>query len=426
MRSQVATFAATLLEYPSKEGVIIEIRMSHDPSIIKNDPQSGVKLPLVMRGLVSHVARNEHIGGDKPGRYVSIIGHDFAKIMQIYRVDYIPFTEMGEVAMQEFRFFQYFAPEAASKSMTGNDFAKLVSDKILTPYMVKMTELSNAVAVGAEELNYWVTDSSIDGSVSPQLISTFNDISIYDVLRATLDIGYFNELFVEDTDKAPKLVVRPAPMKDGLGNFIQGSADSIDIPSTDIMNINTSRSDEGVANYYYVTNSSMAMQRGFDLKALAAAGDPKDFYLSDYSNSSPKIYGFRKMQVDTMLGDDLVSYSDSQREKLANADNLLMESWVIKRRKLLAALNRDNAVFESGSLRLRGNEAIKAGIYLNLHRGAEQNYVGEVYAHTVSHEFIPFHGFFTTVQFCRGTGFIYRAQLPSAPAITEIEAQGVM
>jgi hypothetical protein len=399
---------------------MIEIRMTRDISAAKDR-----KIPLVMRGFVSTISRPEVMAGDKPQRSVVVTGHDFAKVLQIYRISYMMFTEMGETAMSEFRFFQTFAPNAVKKNMTGNEFVNLVVNSIVNPYMANIAALTKADSLGTPAINQWQAKSSIEGAISAFAVSSFSDESLYNILRTVLDVGAFNELFLEDTEEAPVLVVRPIPFKDVAGNFIQGSADDIDVHSDEIISYQPSRSDEGVANYFWVGSNRMAMLNNQDQQANAIHGALDSFVKFGYMNSNKDVYGIRKMEVETLMGDELLSDSDSLKsDDLAKETGYLL-TWQEKRRKLLADLNQDNVVFEQGSMRLRGNELVKAGMYLNLYRGINQSYVGEVYAHSVTQEFVPFHGYFTNVQFDRGTGFIARAQFPVSPYLAEIEAQGV-
>jgi len=402
---------------------IVEIRMVHDVSTLP----SGGKISLVMRGLVTGISRGETMNGDKPQRHVSITGHDFAKFMQIYRIQYFPFTPESVNALNDFRFFQTYAPEGANKAMSGNDFVNLVASKILTPFMSAITAISNASALGATQLNNWTTTGTgIDGNINPIALNGYNDNTIYEIMHELLDIGPFNEMFVQDTEAGPNLVVRPIPFRDGKGNFIQGSTTFLDIPSADIVSQSVYRSDEAVANYYWVGVGRASIMLGLDWQAMAYSVGNGDFVQFNYQNCLRSVFGTRKLEVSTNMDSIQSTFSNANKQADNNKEGKNALTWVDKRRTLLVSMNKDNAVFEQGSLRLRGNEAIQAGIYLNLHRGVGQQYVGEVYAHTVTHEFMPFHGFYTTVQFDRGTMFINRTQIPNNPYIGEIEAQGAI
>jgi hypothetical protein len=366
------------------------------------------------------------MSGDKPQRSVTVSGQDFAKLMQIYQINYMFYSQASDYAMSEFRFFQYYADNNVNKSRSANSFVTSVVDKILTPYMSDITALSKAEVLGAKTISTWSAQSSIEGAVNPFPVTSYNDGSLYNLLRNTLDIGVFNELYVEDAEDGPILVVRPIPFKDGQGMFIQGTANNITLSSIDIVSQNVSRSDENVANYFWVTNSTAAMLDNSSILAAAIHGDKSSFVKFDGLNCGKDIFGIRKLEADTALDDEASISSDTPKEddltKRVGVDML----WVDRRRKLLADLNIDNAIFESGSFRLRGNENIKAGMYINILRGVNHLRVCEVYAHSVTHTFVPFSGFHTDVHFDRGTGFIERAQKKMPTYLNEIEAQGAV
>ena len=89
----------------------------------------------------------------------------------------------------------------------------------------------------------------------------------------------------------------------------------------------------------------------------------------------------------------------------------------------MSSINKDNVIFESGSLRLRGNERIKAGMQLNVSRGNKM--YSSYYVTKVDHEFVPFQGFYTTVTVERGTNFITRSQSDQLTYFLEIDGKGV-
>ncbi len=58
-------------------------------------------------------------------------------------------------------------------------------------------------------------------------------------------------------------------------------------------------------------------------------------------------------------------------------------------------------------MRLKGNEEIRAGVYLRLEHG---NMESDYYVVSVDHEYLPFNSYTTSVNVERGTGFIDRIQ----------------
>lgn len=87
-----------------------------------------------------------------------------------------------------------------------------------------------------------------------------------------------------------------------------------------------------------------------------------------------------------------------------------MLSWIEERRRVMVEQNKDNVVLERGTMRIFGNEKIRAGMYINLKRGA---FSALYYVVQVDHSFVPFNGFVSTLTLERGLGFVERAKMES-------------
>jgi len=74
---------------------LIEIRMAHDPYEYRDVEKQTIGIPVVMRGFVSMITRNEIMSGDKPIRTVTISGQDFGKILQIIQIFYLNNSIVG-------------------------------------------------------------------------------------------------------------------------------------------------------------------------------------------------------------------------------------------------------------------------------------------------------------------------------------------
>ena len=86
-------------------------------------------------------------------------------------------------------------------------------------------------------------------------------------------------------------------------------------------------------------------------------------------------------------------------------------------------LNKGASVFERGSLRLKGNEALRAGMRLRVKHSSRLTVT--YYVPSVSQEYIPGAGFFTTAQVERGNGFILSAGIDQAPDLARRDLGGV-
>jgi hypothetical protein len=177
-----------------------------------------------------------------------------------------------------------------------------------------------------------------------------------------------------------------------------------------------------VANYFWVSNTSWQLMANETSKLLADASPAKEYVYLDYVNTDAGRYGFRKMEVSSMLGTDDMLHSDATPKSEMKTEEDKLTRWLTGRRRDLALLNKDNAIFESGSMRLMGNERIKAGMYLRVDNGGIRSFY---YVTSVKHEFIPFVGFKTVLNFERGTGFIDRAKMSVSPYLSELIEKGV-
>jgi predicted HicB family RNase H-like nuclease len=225
-------------------------------------------------------------------------------------------------------------------------------------------------------------------------------------------------------------VARPAPFLQAANNkviqYVQSGAkaDFIDIHGYDLQSISEGRSDRGIANYYWVQSAEWALISDMDMKLQAQAPTSVDSMLKfDYPNCSLKRYNIRRMSVKKSMGPvGVISATGRGTPEEKRQAALLGSDYLDKCRKILAESNKDNVVFESGSMRLRGNEKIKAGRYLRLKRGEKT--ASLYYAVSVEHEYLPYIGYSTTVNYERGTGFIDRISRQTSPYLGENNLDG--
>ncbi|MGE0674192.1 MAG: hypothetical protein AB7O64_14165 [Methylibium sp.] len=425
VRDAAGTFSLTLSDRPVRGSSIyslieptdiMEIGFARSPVARPSD------LPVVMRGLVSAVSRAETIEGGHPQRAVQVAGHDFGKILQMLRIYYLPGSVVGEVWLDQFRFFRQYNMDAKIKP--AEVFLEEVVANVINPYLQKVVAITQGRGLSVAVPKSFVADCSIAGLVSPVGVATFHGGSVYDLLSRFLDVGPFNELYVEDRGATMAVVCRPAPWRDLAGDYIDpaASAETVEVSDEDLMQINISRSDAGVANYFWCGNGSWELLNNGTLQLLAQSGNRSTYTAFDYINAATARFGLRKMEVESQLGDPLGLFGDGPAEKGAARERATRARWLDNRRRVLALSNRDNVVLEAGQLRLRGNEAIRAGQYIELQRGAMRS---TQYAVTVQHEFLPAVGFFTTVDFERGTGFVAGQSRVGKPWFDERNEGGV-
>lgn len=396
----------------------IEIRMRH--AVVAG----GGKPPVVMRGFVSEVQRSEAMTPDgKPIRVVTINGQDYGKLWQQMQIIYWPGYVLGQDVLSNFKLFARFGV-GFQTSLKGSQLVKDVVEKIFNPYLQQLMpeNTPNPKEIKTKTANDESTVDSVTG-VTDITGPQNRDGSIYDLLRFYLDVGPWNELFLEDREDGVYVVFRPNPYKSVAGKKIQDGPDVpvVEIPATDVISMSVSRTDANVANYYWVRSPLFDLNSEIYRKQYAITGDKETMVLEDYQNSQSKLYGIRVMNSETMMGgDDVTTFKSGQTKEGEPKRDTSMSNWINERRRILVDQNKDNVVLERGSMRIRGNENVKAGVFIKLRRGT---FTAEYYVSQVSHEYLPMQGFFSTLTVERGMGFVERAKReggPSTPYLAEL------
>jgi hypothetical protein len=406
---------------------LVEIRFCHDAADKLYKDKNGGRPPIVMRGLVSEIRRDESMGNDgKPVRKVVITGQDLGKLWQIFIIYYLQVAATGESTLTEFRFFDKYLQDKKMVTQFAKTFFKEIVAEVLNPFLARLQNTSGEPVISKGFVPY----VTIEGSISPYTLNAFSDVSLYSMMSTLFDVGPYNEMFIEDNEDEVSLILRPLPFHDVSGKSIMGivtpspghDTPALDIPGEDIQNITSMRSDKGVANWYWSANTKWVLTNdGVQmLQAQQALTEDKRLY----PNSGMDRYGFRKMHIEYKLGaESEVPDSDTGTPEVIAKNKMTPIEWAKKRRNLLADLNKDNVVFESGTMRVRGNEKIKAGRFITSTRGGVNE--SWFYVVSVDHDFVPFQGYFTTINYERGTDFINRASNSVSPYLKELNVGGI-
>jgi hypothetical protein len=388
---------------------MIEIRMRH------GTPASAGRVPVVMRGFVTDVRRSEAMGGDgRPTRTVTLSGQDYGKVWQIIQINFFAAYLLGQAFLSDFKLFEQFGV-GYETTLSPDDFIRQVVNKVINPYLFELMPENSTLPT---TLQYEGTVKG--GTVSPGLQT--QEGTIYELLRQFGDVGPWNELFIEDREDGVYCVYRPNPYLDvTTGEKIQKDAPDpvyVEVDHADIMGMSVARSDVNVANFYWVDSPRFNLVTdSYRRQAAAAAGDPT-VVLKDYPNSQAKLYGLRLLRVATQQGgSEMKTHNTGGKASDVQALEKSVAGWIDGRRRVLVETNRDNVLLEQGTIRMRGREDVKAGVYLRVRRG---DFEATYYVIQVEHEFVPFVGFFTNVQVKRGTGFVRRITRGGSPYLSEL------
>lgn len=375
---------------------MIEIRMA-------SRPHEHQVLPIVMRGFVSRIVRSQSMGEDgRPVRSVTITGSDYGKLLNQMRIWYNKNYLLGQDVLTSFTLASNYGIEFTL--MPSSRFVGEILEKIVNKQVDKLW-LHSALR-DAPHINLDATVK--DGTVGPFGIQPFEG-TIWNMLRTHSD-GVWNELFIEDREGGVSLVYRPIPYKDLDGRLIQAKRGAVEpgtavITKSDIKRMDVMRSDDRVANYFWVNAPHVQLIQSGTLRVDALQGANSSYYITDHANVDPELYGLRMMEVDT-----------EQFPTDAKNRDVPITDWANQRRADLIAMNHDNVVWEEGVITMRGNEQARAGTYLEIHDGALHS---SYYVSQVDQTFRPFHEFITDVHVERGTGFIERNRAAQSPYLAE-------
>jgi hypothetical protein len=410
---------------------LIQIKAQHMPSRWNEN-----KLPVVMRGFVSRVSRHEGMGPDgRPARFVTIHGQDYGKIWQIIQIFYGPSYIFGEDILSAFKLMDKFGA-GFKNAMTNVEFLQTAIEQIINPFL--QTLLPEGSGFPLIKLN---ADQVVTAAVGIAGIQSAEG-TIYQLMRNYLDVGPFNELFLNEDDDGVYCMYRQNPALDLTGapldpkvtaspsGSYMGSQDAtrlniFDVPMEDIDTLDVERSDDGVANYYWVAAPAFSLNGDAVMRQMGfSSAERESIDRSTYPNSASALYGVRMMMLNTTLGGPDVTNTKSgltEMEHDARDQNLF--DWMRSRREFLVAQNKDNSILERGSLRMRGNEKIRAGNYIRVIRGS---FSAIYYVTSVAHNIMPYRGFYTTLTLDRGLGFANRIRMGGgvdSPYLSELTGQ---
>lgn len=147
-------------------------------------------------------------------------------------------------------------------------------------------------------------------------------------------------------------------------------------------------------------------------------GRDRDLVQDDgHQNNDRVIYGDRAMTAEfRQWPNNTIENPVTARMENHEANTVTMHDFWRERLRWLRDVNRDNVVFETGTLTCKGSEHIRPGMHLKVQRGS---FEWECYITSVTHEFQPLQVYTTTVEFIRGTGFVERMKSGEKPYLRE-------
>ncbi|MFT8945939.1 MAG: hypothetical protein ABF876_05080 [Acetobacter aceti] len=390
---------------------MIEIRASRDAW-----KYVGQDLPLHMRGFVGRVRRIRNMDASGvPAIAVQIEGLDSAKLLNLNQLLF-PFggADLNEPFLEGFQLQAQYG--LSSDNLLVGDFVRQMITKVINPKINNLSLISNGV------IKPFTTDGVTvpEGCVSPIQTDAYHG-SIAGLLSSVADRPW-NEMYVEDVEAGPRLVFRPVPFRTATstdpGALIMPGAIAptlLELPPNRIIHMDLGRSDEGVANLFYVPPGALLLEGQF-APLVAWVNKVLD---TSYANNLPDVFGLRMMQVNTALlptgwaGQGAPALQESGAQSSAMA---LSDQWVTNRASQMKAMNRDNVVFESGTVDCLGSEDLKAGTEAHIPMGATSV---RGYVPTVAHTIAPLRTWTTQLTIERATSYLTRPNVAGAPGWAE-------
>lgn len=385
--------------------------------------------PIKMRGFVTEVTRGQTMGPDgQPIRHVMVSGHDYGKIWQFYQVIYLRAYIERNPLLSEFHLYELFGNDVTNAQPV-QDFIRGIINNIINPHMGKfmppaapVRQLTAGDKISVKHGMTNLSNQNMEGS-------------LYELMTRHSDVGQWQELYTEDYDNETHVVFRSIPaiqlrtdVNGGYTKIIDDAPDPIfvRINDLDVVSISVARTDTTVGNFFWVNNVKFDLIDEMHRKLSAIPQNDPTVTIKDYINAAEKYYGTRAIYGGTNLGHDgLINMTSGLKEVPQEARNERMVDWITKRRIELLEMNRDNAVFERGTAKVKGGpmrnatEHMKAGDYAIFKFG---NLEFEGYVYQIDDEFAPFQGYSTTLTFERGTNFAVRTTMGSgrqAPWLAE-------
>lgn len=374
-----------------------------------------VKEKMVMRGIVDNIEKEEEYSSTVPSRTITVSGRDFGALLTDIQVYWVPGIDPKRYLLKMLNWAADGTPfHLLTAQETFNIFFTYWKDMVSITVGETRVSLIDKVDTRAESWikNGKTTNIHLISYQGPQGTPWWNLFSEYQDKP-------FHEIFIYDDDDFCRLIMRPSRLLDTTGNYNKRVSELIqddimyplhpyfEVIDSEKIGFTIAKSGSSIYSYY-ITIPKVQMLSKESIQSiglLKAGGNPKEcknpyFAVDDNLPSCINRYGFRPLEAGIMfmntdqgeIGNDppentyeVKQVREYNKVKSDNL-NLTMVAWFLA-----------NPLFRSGNMVIRGTNVPIIGTYV-LDKGEGMEY----YVEGVTHEFINFESYKTTLRLTRG------------------------
>lgn len=350
----------------------------------------------VLRGFVRSVGRDEQV--DREGRVqrqVVLAGHDCGAALIMQQIHaYISWQNTGLPYPAPLIFLREFGLN--SKPYPASTFIWLVAKMASEDILAARKHASDPAAFAL------IPKLSVKkGFVWPH--TAMSDVNaVWELLKKYSDAPW-NELFIREGLDGPELVFRPTPWFDiddnPLPDVEAGTVEGTRVHISDIMSLTAHRDDAELVNHAWV--KAPWATASANVQPLRAGRG----LLNEETRAT---FGDRIQILPTNLGPDKYPINLPMKKQKESYD--AWGDWIMNRLDWLVKAGEDIHRFERGRVTMKGRPEIRVGDYLEVERPA---FLWSGYVTAISHEFVPFQVYRTTVEYIRGNQWVRRQAVPN-------------
>lgn len=331
----------------------------------------------VLRGFVRSIGRQEQVGSDgRVQRQVVVSGHDCGAVFVMEQiVNYLSAMATGIPYPKVLEHLRQF--ELSAEAMKLPDFVWGLAYESTREIMdTAGWSFSKVFSVQKGYALPWVAF----GSEGP----------VWEMLKRFTDTPW-NEFYVREGESQPELVFRPTPWRDIDDGWLPDVAEQPPfwtIPMRNVVSLNAHRDDSEVVIYVYVQNANAH---------IGLNPHPLESGFNIVPDAQRAKFGDRVQTVQEFVGATKESPT-SLPEEPHQQMTLDYYDWLKDRVEWLKLAGRQIHQFEHGNITIKGDPHIRAGDYIEVHRGV---LVWSAYVVGVTHQYRPYYQYLTTIEYIR-------------------------